>query len=691
MHFRSLSTQMVVSFIALVLIAATAVGVPGIWLIQQQMERQAWRQVDQARVASEALYAARRQEVADLAMLTAQRPTLRELLGQGEREGLSSYLSTLRSGAGLDVILACGPDGGLIAEAGEAVAADLCGESITDGFRALSPGTSPRIWLLSVQSVRGESGDAGRVVVGKAVGNQFVTEIGDQAGLEHTLLVEEQPVATSLSANLASLNDIERSVYRPPGAGGAQQGTFGFAGRSYYFTRLSLKEGELVDEVALDVTDLAATRRRYIAILLASIATVAAVGSTAGVILAHRIGRPLGRLTEAAARMSEGDLRSPVRAETDIEEIALVAAALEVARVDLGHTLSRLQQQTAWSEHLLEAVVEGIITLDPEDRIMFFSRGAERITGWRKDRVLGRHADEVFRTVERDEPFSQLIPAPGRKHKIVVELAQGRQATLAVTGARLTPPDEGDAEVALVFRDVSEEEAVHRLLGHFLANVAHEFRTPLSALAASTEMLLDRTSELSYEELETLLTSLHVGVVGLQTLVDNLLESASIEAGRFRVYPRPSDLGEIIAEAMRTMQPLLDKRGQRLTVELPAAIPMVEADPRRTAQVLVNLLSNASKYGPEHSPIAIEARSRGKWVRVSVADRGPGIPSEYRRSLFRRFEVPSHAGNEAQYGTGLGLSVVKAIVEAHGGRVGAEDRPGGGSVFWFTVPKESVA
>ena len=134
-------------------------------------------------------------------------------------------------------------------------------------------------------------------------------------------------------------------------------------------------------------------------------------------------------------------------------------------------------------------------------------------------------------------------------------------------------------------------------------------------------------------------------------------------------------------------KPLLDKRGQRLTVELPAAIPTVEADPRRTVQVLVNLLSNASKYGPEHSAIAVEAVARDGSVRVSVADRGPGIPPEYRRRLFRRFVPPSPGSNDAQYGTGLGLSVVKAIVEAHGGRVGVDDRQGGGSIFWFTLPK----
>ncbi len=687
MNFRSLSTQIVVSFIALVLVAATAVGVPGIWLIQEQMERQAWSQVAQASRASEALYAARRKEVADLAVLTAQRPTLRELLTQGGQEPLLSYLSTLRTGADLDLVVVCGSDGRPTACVGDMIVCDVCADEITGGFHVLPPGASPRVWLLAGHAIGGEAAYLGKVVVGEAMDDTAITEIGDQAGLEHTLLVEGQPVATSLSEDLASLAVLDREVSGALNAVGTERGTFSLAGHPYYFTRLSLKGTELVDEVALDVTDMAATRRRFIAMLIGSIVTVAAAGSIAGIVLAQRIGRPLARLTETAAKMSQGNLESPVKAETSIQEIALVAQALEGARIDLGRTMMRLQEEKAWSEHLLEAIVEGIITLDSQDRITFFSHGAERITGWEKEQVLNRFCDDVFRTVERDEPFSQLIPAPGRKHKIVIKLAGDRQATLAVTGARLKPPEEGDAEVALVFRDVSEEEAIHRLLGHFLANVAHEFRTPLSALAASTEMLLDRTSELSPAELETLLTSLHVGVVGLQTLVDNLLESASIEAGRFRVYPRPSDLGEIIAESMRTMQPLLDKRGQRLTVELPVAIPMVEADPRRTAQVLVNLLSNASKYGPEHSAIAVEATAVDDWVRVSVADRGPGIPSEYRRRLFRRFVPPSPGASDAQYGTGLGLSVVKAIVKAHGGRVGVDDRPGGGSIFWFTVPK----
>jgi signal transduction histidine kinase len=185
--------------------------------------------------------------------------------------------------------------------------------------------------------------------------------------------------------------------------------------------------------------------------------------------------------------------------------------------------------------------------------------------------------------------------------------------------------------------------------------------------------------------MEELLTSLYLGTVSLQTLVDNLLESASIESGRFRVSPRPSDLGNIIGEAVQTMEPLLNKYGQRLVVELPIAIPLVYADPRRTVQVLVNLLSNANKFGPTNEEITVTAEAIEGWIRMAVSDRGPGIPQEYREGLFTRFVRPGHLNADARAGAGLGLSVVKAIVEAQGGMVGVKDNPAGGALFWFTL------
>ena len=264
----------------------------------------------------------------------------------------------------------------------------------------------------------------------------------------------------------------------------------------------------------------------------------------------------------------------------------------------------------------------------------------------------------------------------------------GRPLTLATTAASVRPPDGEAAQLALVVRDITEEEFVQSLRSYFLANISHEFRTPLSAINASVELLLEDLEGLTASELRELLDSIHRSVTGLQTLIDNLLESLSIEAGRFSVRRRPVQLPQLIDEAARVMQPLLNRRRQELICEVPAQLAPLSIDPMRITQVLVNLLSNASKYSPvqERILLTVEAPD-GRAVRVSVADRGEGIPPAERENLFRRF-VRLSASDAPQYGVGLGLSVVKAIVEEHGGEVGVDERPGGGSVFWFTLPRD---
>lgn len=687
---HSLPAQMILSFVVLVLLTAFAVGLPAILLIRDQLERQAWAQVEQGRRATQALYEARHGEIRSLATLTAQRPTLRQLLVEEDPAALETYLRTLRAGVGLDVVLICDSEQRPIVQEGELVAETLCTANAEGGFHVVSADSTPQAWLFATHPIddAAGSGEIGfSVIVGIALDDAFVAHLRDQTGLEHTVLVDGEPVATSLTGGTTPYESC-----RPVGSAAAEGGcqvTFTRDGAPYYAVRVRLSELGLEAEAALPVSDVVTTERRLAWMLVGSILVVAIVGSGVGGVLARHIGRPLARLSDAAAALSKGDLSSPVTVEASVREVALVAEALEGARTDLERTLDQLRQEKAWSDHLLEAIVEGIVTLDSDGRIAFFSHGAERVTGWKREQVIGVSCNEIFQPLETDEPFTRLIPPPGRRQRIAVELRDGHQAVLAITVAPLLPSEGGDAQVAMVFRDVSEAEAIHRLLGHFLANVTHEFRSPLAAVAASVELLLDQAPDLGAAELSELLTSLHLGVVGLQTLVDNLLESASIEAGHFRVSPRPSNLGEIMAEAIRTMQPLLDKRGQHLVVELPAAIPVALADPRRMVQVLVNLLSNASKYGPDEAEIAIGAAASADWVRVTLADRGPRIPPEQREEVFRRFVHPTAVNNEAPHGAGLGLSVVKAIVEAHGGQVGVEDRPGGGSVFWFTLPRVS--
>lgn len=145
----------------------------------------------------------------------------------------------------------------------------------------------------------------------------------------------------------------------------------------------------------------------------------------------------------------------------------------------------------------------------------------------------------------------------------------------------------------------------------------------------------------------------------------------------------------MLSDALRVVQPFLKRRRQTLRLDEPLTLPMLKADSTRLTQVLVNLLSNASKYSPMSATIDILADVRPGAVYVAIADRGQGIPEQQRDRVFRQF-VRLDSEARSDYGAGLGLAVVKAIIEAHGGQVGVEAREGGGSVFWFTLPSEEI-
>lgn len=679
----SLRARLVLSFAALAVLMAVAVGAPALWLVATQLDRQAWEQVERGSQVARALYAAQRSEVAGLATLTSQRPTLRQLIDQDDPEQLIAYLRTLQIGAGLDVVVVCGEAGRVLAQVGDAVSAGVCQPAADAGLRVEQTGGVTRAWMLSRYSLA--DGAPSEVVVGVALDYEFAASLRTQTGLEHFLLADDgAPIATSLAGGLSALASARTT---PRDESGRRIVTLN--GQRHYAVAFRLDGGGLSAEVALPVAALQNTQRRLVLGLAGGLLAVTALGALLGAWLAGGISRPLAQLSASAARLSAGDLERPMAVEAGMPEVALLAQTLETARAELRVTLGELRREKAWTGHLLEALVEGIVALDDAGRITFFSQGAARITGWPRDEALGRPADEVFRLLDADGPFSAQLPAPGRRRKLTLADRNGRTVIAAVTGARLQPPEAGEARVVLVFRDVSDEEGVHRLLGHFLANVAHEFRTPLSALAASTELLMDQAPDLRPDELQSLLGSLRLGLFSLGALVDNLLEGASIETGHFRVSPRPTDLRAVVAEAAQLVGPLLEKHGQRLRVTLPDEAPTLQADARRLVQVLVNLLSNANKYGPADGQIDLELTVGPDQVRVAVSDRGPGIPPDFRPDLFRRFAYP--AQGKLQYGAGLGLSIVKAVVEAHGGQVGVDDRPGGGSTFWLTLPRGNAA
>jgi signal transduction histidine kinase len=241
---------------------------------------------------------------------------------------------------------------------------------------------------------------------------------------------------------------------------------------------------------------------------------------------------------------------------------------------------------------------------------------------------------------------------------------------------------------------------VARLAGEGLAvfsTVAHELRGPLMALATSAELLVADFDSLASEQIREMVVGIHCRALWLQELVENLLFDSGRREGRLTMHLQPLNLLEVVAEVRQVVSPLLRRRAQRLRImdSAPAGPLEVRADGRRLGQVLVNLILNASKFSAPGRPIDVVLSAPAGSLRVTVADRGPGVPEELAERLFEPyFRAPSipvapgsaGLGATAPEGVGLGLAIVKEIVARHGGRVGVGPRRGGGARFWFELP-----
>jgi signal transduction histidine kinase len=219
-----------------------------------------------------------------------------------------------------------------------------------------------------------------------------------------------------------------------------------------------------------------------------------------------------------------------------------------------------------------------------------------------------------------------------------------------------------------------------------LSSLVHELRTPVTALATGSEILLDDLDELSRNDLRRIVQTMHRGAVWLQGLIENVLYAATVAEGEVRLYPRPTDPIELVRDIVPVVDSLLRQRGQELRIVNRLGGVRAVADSRRIGQVLINLIANASKYSGHGTRITVSAARRGGRVRLSVADRGRGLPAGDPACLFLPFTRAVEAGRAGVDGAGLGLAIVKSIAESHGGTVGAEARKGGGAVFWVELP-----
>lgn len=358
--------------------------------------------------------------------------------------------------------------------------------------------------------------------------------------------------------------------------------------------------------------------------------------------------------------------RDPARTEQQL--------AAERRRVTGRRREDAALDQAAFAEAFV-ALSDGIILTDPEGVVMSANPAAFMILG--EDTLVGNIFEELLlvsgatRIQETDGHLVRRAWFPREERMGVLEMM-----STSLPGGRALH----------TIRDVTAQAELLRLKEEFLMEVAHELRTPISGLIASLDLVVDDALNMPRNELALLAGALRRSALRLEHLVENLMDAGSIEAGTFQVRAQTASLKHSLSEAMAFTQPMLESKGQELVRAFDPDADRVLADERRTTQVFANLISNASKYAPEGTHVTVSAKSAEGYVRITVADEGPGIPLDEQNRLFQRF-FRSRTVREQAGGLGLGLSICRAIVHAQGGDISIDSTPGRGTSVHFTLPK----
>ena len=391
----------------------------------------------------------------------------------------------------------------------------------------------------------------------------------------------------------------------------------------------------------------------------------------------------------------------------DEETLVMFAAqaAVTIGNARLYQEERQARAGLATEKRRLEALVEsspvGVMVVDAATRTFAsVNQEAERILGMSPEpgtTLVRYHEVAIYRRTDgemyegQERPLARALDQGEvvRAEEILLDRPGGGTTLVLVNATPIYSDDGKIVSAVAVLQDMTPLEELERQRNEFLAMVSHELRTPLTTIIGCTSVVLRSPDPLHISELLQYFRMIDEQSGYLRDLVNNLLDMTRIEAGALSVTPKPTDLNTLVDEAKTAFH----RRGMRNTVEVDLApgLPLIEADGRRIAQVLNNLLSNASKYSPETSTIRVTASRDDLHAIISVTDEGRGIPSEQLDRLFRKFSrLDDNGGQRKVAGEGLGLAICKGIVEAHGGRIWAESEgEGRGTRITFTIPVAS--
>jgi PAS domain S-box-containing protein len=460
--------------------------------------------------------------------------------------------------------------------------------------------------------------------------------------------------------------------------------------------------------VSRPVADVVAATRALRDLSFAFLLAVAALAAAAGSVAADRLVRPLSALARAADRLAAGDATAPLP-RSEVGEVEALSARFGDMRdrlisraADQQEMTDALMQSEARKDAILQAALDGILTVDDAGRVLDLNPAAEELFGYGREEATGQDLlDLVIPADRRDEvraAWAQLTTAgEDLTGAVPIELTLVRRdgtafpAEIAVSPIRLggtrmvtafvrdlTDRKEVEAERA---RRMAQEEVV-RAKDELVSVVSHELRTPLVSLVGFTELMLVR--DFAEAERREFLTIILEEGRRLTSLINDFLDLQRMESGGLRIAPEPMQLDRVV---LRAVEAAGEDPERPILVDLPDDLPTVLADDDRVAQVLANLLSNARKYSPAGGPIELQVRAYERHVAVNVRDHGLGIPENALPQLFEKFYRVDNSDRREIGGTGLGLAICRQIVGAHGGRITAESAGlGKGSTFRFTLP-----
>ena len=687
----SLSTLLIGLNAGLVLIAVVAVAMAAVGLIERFADEQALARVNLAGASAQEAVERSARDVATSTHLLAERPTVKRLLGEGDVAGMTAFLDRFRGTSHLSGVVIFS-HGRIFAAGG----APLPWETIVrragaegSSFVTRLPDGSLLLAAASPLASSPESSAAAALVLDAP----FARQIEAQVGLPVTILDPERALEDPDDPRMPLRAEVLASG--EPGSGLLKK-----ADRYVSVRPLRTPSGEVTAlvETGLPRNSVAGSLARLVRNLLLLTLLVAALATLSGWAVSRRLTRPVEALTAAAARIGRGDLSTPAPRAPGAE-LGTLAATMEEMRRRLLQVTSELRRRQAEGEAILTGITEGVFSVDRDRRITYLNPQTAALLGVRREEAMGRFCGDVLnprgrgrdgaRPCEESCPIVHARFRGGASATEYLQLRDGGQRAVVIASA---PPAE--EQQFQVLRDETDVEAARRQRDAVLANVSHEFRTPLSAQLASIELLRDRLLQSPgglVGETRHLVLSLERGRLRLTQLIDNLLESVRIESGQDSIRSRPVALDEVIEDAVEMTAPLLAQRGQSIEVDLPYPLPAVRGDAPRLIQVFVNLLANANKFGPAGSVVHVGGAVEEGAVCLWVDDEGPGFPEKTEgRALFGRFVRRAGEGEEPETsGMGLGLWIVRSIVERHGGSVEAGLRTGGrGTRMRVVLPRQ---